>query len=551
MDPAQPRAGALAIRDGKIAAVGDEGEARASAGDGAQVVDVDGGCVLPAFIDAHHHFCLAAFDRRVPRLELPPGSSIQDVLAAVERHARDGEGWLRLQGYDATKLRERRPPLRDELDEACGHRPVLLIAFSFHEGVLNSRGLEAMGYTPATPDSRGGALGRRRGRLTGEVIEQPFFVAEARSRDALLADADDAWIAEAETHARELLRHGIARVADAAVPPTFERLYRRAAEEGRLPVTVHRMPVAASSMLDPRVNAEPTGSGPDGTPQGAAKLFLDGGERCAVCLTAPQLAASTMSIARGAVTGAGLAPMRASLRLGAPKLGRDLHFHTGIRFWERDALTTIVRRASEYELQVAQHAVGNEAIGMAIEALERGGERLHDLPGMPRLEHVFFGEERLARRLAAVGAAAVVQPYWVYDLGDELLHQPLPRGIVAAGWRTLRDAGVTLAGSSDYPVSGYDVLAAVRAAATRRTLAGQVLGAEEAITVEDALRAYTAGAARALGVDDDVGTLAPGKRADLVVLSGDPLATDPDRLESLQIRSTWVGGEPAYEAVRT
>jgi predicted amidohydrolase YtcJ len=112
----------------------------------------------------------------------------------------------------------------------------------------------------------------------------------------------------------------------------------------------------------------------------------------------------------------------------------------------------------------------------------------------------------------------------------------------------LEAAGVELAGSSDYPVAGYDVLAAVKAAATRRTQLGAVHHPHQAIGVERALRAYTVGAARALGVEGEAGTLEPGKRADLVALSADPVAGDPDRLDELRVERTWLAGELVHAA---
>ena len=197
-------------------------------------------------------------------------------------------------------------------------------------------------------------------------------------------------------------------------------------------------------------------------------------------------------------------------------------------------------------LQVAQHAIGNEAIELAVAAIEHAGAALDDLPGRPRLEHVTFLDEDMARRIAATGAIAVVQPYFNYDMvGDYAALTPPPPPTVVQPLRMLLDAGVELAGSSDHPVSGYDVLAAVEAAVRRHTRKGRVWDPQEAISAEEALRAYTLGSARALGVDHEAGSLEPGKRADIVVLSGDPRRTDPT---SLEVRRTYLGGELAYAA---
>src|SRR3989440_10349797 len=237
MDARNSRAEAVGVLAGRMAAVGAAGDVTAALGEGAARVELDGLCLLPGFIDAHHHYCLAAFDRRMPDLHLPPGSSMEELLARVEQAARERDsGWVRAQGYDPAKLREGRPPRVEEIDSVCADRPVLLAAFSFHEGVLNTRGLETMGWDASTPDPRNGALVHDRRGLTCEVAEQAFYLAEARSRESLLETAADAWLAEGGGHGRDLLAHGIVRVGDAAVPPSLHDLYDPAAGEGPLPI---------------------------------------------------------------------------------------------------------------------------------------------------------------------------------------------------------------------------------------------------------------------------------------------------------------------------
>lgn len=543
------RADSVAISsEGRIAAVGTEAEARAAAGEGALEVDLDGGAVLPGFIDAHHHYSLAAFDRRMPNLHLPARSSIGDVLAGVAEAAATQRGrWVRAQGYDPSKLSENRAPRAEELDEVCPDRPALVVSNTFHEAVLNSRALEEMGWDASSPDPPNGELVRRRGRLTGEVAEQAFFLAEARSRDSLLEHGADEWIAQCERHGRDLLAAGIVRVGDAAVAPTFERLFLRAAEAGKLPVIVHRMPVAGTSLIDPRIDGEPTGAGPAAAPIGPAKLFMDGAERCAICATKRQLLASTGAGMAKMVGGAGLAVIREVVSSGMMRRGDGGLLRRGMLFWDRDELSRAVGRGAERGLQIAQHAIGNEAIDIALAAVEENRPALEAAPGRPRLEHVVFIDTGLIERFAASPAIAVVQPYFVRDHGDRLRALPLWRDLGIHPYRRMLDAGVELAGSSDYPVAGYDVLAAVSAAATRRTELGERFDPEQAIEVEEALRAYTVGAARALGVEGEAGSIEVGKRADLTVLSQDPLATEPERLDELEIERTYVGGKLAFE----
>lgn len=547
MDPERPTAEAVVVEGSRVAAVGALGELRARHPQAPERRLP--GVLLPAFIDPHHHFCLAAFDRSAPRLTLAPGSSVADFQRRVAELARAGAapgGWLRAQGYNPLQLAERRAPTRWELDEVCADRPLLVSAYSLHEGVLNSAGLAALGWDRRSEDPPHGVLRRdRRGELTGEIAESAYFRAEAASRGALLAHAGDAWICEAQRHGAELLAHGITRVGDAAVPPEFDDLYLRAAEARMLPVTVHRLPVGAASLLEARRAPEATGSGPADTPAAQAKLFLDGAERCALCLRPSQVLDLARRLTVQALTGAGLAALRNITRVGRAQLHGG-HVHVGEMFLTPGQLGQAIARAHDQGSQVALHALGNAAVAVACEQLDRHARDagVH----RPRIEHLCLTDPVLARRVADCGAIAVVQPGWVHELGDDFIAHGIPRGIDVLAVRSLLDAGVTVAGSSDYPVAGYDVLRAVTAAAVRVTASGRALQGDQSVTVEQALQLYTNGAAQALGVADRAGRVAEGFDADLVLLSGDPVCTPPAAVAGLRVCETWRRGERVYAA---
>jgi predicted amidohydrolase YtcJ len=550
MDPARPTAEALAVEGDRIAAVGTRHEVLAAAGDGAEMVELGGGALLPGFIDAHHHYAMSSFERPLPDTRHEPGTSVGELLAMIRELVPRAPGaWFRAHGYDPPALRERRPPRREELDELCPDRPLLLISRSFLEGCLNSRALEEMGWSERSADPPNGRLVRdRRGRLTGEIGEAALCLAEARSRGALLEGAEEAWLADCEQHGRELLAAGITRVGDAAVPPIFERLYARAVADDRLPLPVHRMPVAAGSIMEPRLDGEPTGSGPQASPAGPAKLLVDGAQRCALCFSAAQVLRAAAAIGARIASGRGAATLGAIRRAGPMRLGRDRHLHRGIAFWDGEALGRTLEAAAAAGHQVAHHAVGNEAVALAVSALDRHGSALGELPGRPRLEHLVFVDRALAGRMAAVGAMAVVQPRWAHDMGDDLADVPMPASIRKLPLRTLVDAGVEVALSSDYPAAHFDVLAAIGSAVSRRTRSGAILLEDEALTVQEALRGYTAAAAVALGVEREAGSIEAGKRADLVALSADPLS---EGIDGTRVERTWVGGRLAFEATGT
>jgi len=324
------------------------------------------------------------------------------------------------------------------------------------------------------------AVGTRAGRIAAEGAA---FMAEAAFREQLLADGPEVWLAACEAHARDLLALGITRIGDAAVAPTVERLYQRAAEEGRPPITVHSMPVASTSLLLPRFDGPATGEGPSRAPTGPAKPYVDGGHRCAVCLSAGQAAWVAGALLKNVLGGGGLAVLRAASRSGRPRrLGRDLHLHAGMRFWHQDALVNAVGQGAQRGFQIALHAIGNEAIDLALTALERNERRLTAAPGRPRLEHVIFAESHQPRRIAR--------------------HR----------------------------------------SNSRRTAAGAMLAADQAVDVDLMLRAYTLGSARALGCEHQTGSITPGKQADLVHLSHDPLTHDPAHLADIQINATRIAG---------
>lgn len=363
----------------------------------------------------------------------------------------------------------------------------------------------------------------------------------------MLESAEDSWIVEAEAHGNQLLAAGITRVGDAAVPPAMDLLYERAVAADRLPVIVHRMPIGSASFLEPRRKPPATGSGPALAPVGATKLFLDGADQCAVCMSKRQLAASAAQAIRAAVGGGGLAALRAAARLGGwRRSASDALLHRGELFTDASALAKVIAAAAESGSQVAQHAIGNEATALALSALESNGQRLGELPGSPRLEHVMMLEPALESRIAATGAVAVVQPLWISELGDELRLLPMPAPLRTLGLRSLLDAGVTLAGSSDYPIAGFDVLSAVQAAVTRRTRSGLTFAPDQALSVDEALAAYTRGSAEALGVGHETGTLEAGKRADLVVLGADPLGVDPEQIARIPVLRTYLAGRLAH-----
>lgn len=529
MDPATPLAEAVAVDGGVITAVGDLRSVRAAAGPDAVEHGLAGATLLPGFIDPHHHMYLVASVAHTRAFDAPVRDLAELLVRIKELVASEpGTGWLRLHGVRPLDIAECRLPVAAELDIVCPDRPLHLMAATYHESAVNSAGLDALGWTAATPDPPGGRLERdRHGRPTGVLIEMASFAAETASREV---DGTAAWVDRAVAHSRVLARQGITRIGDMAVPPAGAAEYALAGPN--LAVTVHRWHVGAAAIGDATI---PTlAADHPRTPLGGFKLLADGGERCDLCVNRVQFLRSAATMP-GAVLRHGRRALALSRRSGTPTRRADGRWHNGIRILDDGQLATSMRAAVDAGLAPAVHAVGNGAVESVLAAVT-------DIDAPVRLEHAMVCDAALARRIADSGVHVVAQPSFLYDLGDELSMLPLPAPLRLIPLRTMLDAGVSLSASSDYPAGTLSPLIGIQAAVTRRVSTGKVVHAAEAITVEEAVAAYTRDAAAALGVAGRAGVLTPGAAADLVVLAGDPLTTDPERIGAIQVTGTWSAG---------
>ncbi|MFM8237989.1 MAG: amidohydrolase [Actinomycetota bacterium] len=502
MDPARPRAEAVVVADGRIAAVGPD--ALAAAHPDAEIVDLEGRTLLPGFIDAHLHLSLAALHPRWADCSgVRDASGLGAVLGDQARAEPDAE-WVRGVGW--TDLDGGFAPTRHDLDDLGLDRPVIVVHYSYHQCVVSSAGLDALGIGRTTPDPPGGTIERSPdGSPTGLLVERAWSEAQARS---LAAYRDpDRWDDLIVAMANGLLRDGITAVHDAACPPSAEARYRALARAGRLPVSVLVMPHAEGLLApldDSRLDGPPTGDGDELLRIGPVKLFADGG---------------TLPAIDGHVHGH-------PVRMG--------HVFAEVA----EEVARVVRRG----FRVAVHAIGNRGIEVALDAFTAAARLRPDDDHRFRIEHASLLGTGQARRMAALGAVGVVQPGFVHHMGGAV------DGFVLddATWMAFGDlarAGVVLAGSSDGPCAFHEPLLTSARGVTRITSLGRVLGPEQSLDYEAWLRAYTAGAAYAGGQEHERGRIAPGLRADLVVLDGPLDATAPPT-----VAETWVGGARVHVA---
>jgi len=546
-----PRAEALAIDGDRIAAVG-KADAVRRAAPGAEEIDLAGACLLPGLIDAHHHFSEGALFSSMMNLHWPGVRSVEEILAAVgECAARTPPGeWVIGEGYDESRLRERRRPTLRELDSAAPEHPVLLVQYTYHEAVVNSRAHQAADLPLRRPDPPGGEIGLdRSGQPTGHMVENaaaPFYTRAVR--EALARD-EAGYMAQLARYQDRLFAAGLTRVYDAAVSPLMEGALRRAIELGVLRIPVLMMLASGDGMFMPprdRLGGARTGEGGELLRAGPLKLFMDGGERAAMALPLRAVAGAGFASLRRMLRRRSLAPLRASKGAAMRLDTSQWCVRSGILFYTEAEARELVGEAVAKGLSLAVHAEGNEAIERALKALPRSPAGRAPGVGPHRIEHFFFPGADATRRAAEAGIAAAVQPAIVAWVGDRLLAMGAVGRWLFTPIRDMLDAGLTVAGSSDAPVVDFDPLLGIRTAVRRQAASGEALEDGQQVETQEALEMYTLHGARSGGLEHEAGTLEAGKRADLVVLSEDPTALAPGDLDRLTVERTVCGGSDVY-----
>lgn len=501
MDPAAPAASAVAVRDGRIVAVGGD-EVLAHHPDDDRV-DLQGRTLLPGLVDAHNHLSVNALH---PAWADVSGLRDRDELvAAVRRHAAadPAASWVRCHGWNEHRFGLL--PTRADLDAAGVDRPVVVAHFSLHQAVVSSAALDALGIGRGTPDPAGGEILRGAdGEPTGVLLERAWSDAHARSMAAF--GDPDRWAEHIAARARVLHADGITAVHDAACSPAAEAVYRAMAASGTLPISVLMMPHSAALLtneLGTRLDGPPTGEGDEWCRVGHAKFFADGGVAVAVDTT-----------------------------IG----GERITYGIVMADVEECALA-----ASDRGFRVAVHAIGNVGVEHALATFASVAKRRGDGDHRFRVEHATLTSPAQWQQLAELGAVAVVQPGFVEHVGAQTGGVLLDDDHWLA-FRGLAEAGVALAGSSDDPCGPVAPMWCAARGEHRVTTAGLSIEPDQSIPMGEWLRAYTMGAAVAGGQERERGSLTPGKRADLVVADGVRDGSQPTVCE------TWVAGERVYAA---
>ena len=481
-------------------------------------IDVGGRTVLPGLIDAHNHFLatgesLSSVDARSP---ISIDALVDRLTAAAERTP-DAE-WITAFGFDDAK--QDRALTRWDLDRASSSHPIRVHHISGHHVVVNSMALDRRGIGDHAQDPQGGTLVRdASGRLTGMCLDAamnlilPVAVDIGSHGPNFHTEATpDESASHVHRAGRAFLEAGLTTVCDAQVTRRELAAYREARRRGTLGVRTVCMPL--SHQLDEFLSLGLAGPfGDDHLSLGAMKFYADGS------LIGGTAAFSEPYGERGELEGS--------------------------MYWSPGELEKMIGRAHRAGWQVGVHVQGDRAMTAVVDALEAAvssAPRDH----RHRLEHAGYPTPQLVERMAGLGAITVNQPNYLVDSGDEFLTRLGERAHRLQPLREELDAGITVVLSSDSDVTSYRPLDTIRSAIERRTGSGAEIGASQALTLEEALRAHTISAAYALRMEDRIGSIEAGKLADVVVVDGDLTTTSVGEISDLGIWLTMLDGRVAH-----
>lgn len=492
---------ALLARDGRIVAVGRHAEVAREARS-AERVDLRGGLMVPGWTDVHVHFMWWAL--QMEQVDLRDAATLDDALARVAERAAQLPAGAWLVGGRFDKNRWGRWPTAEELDRVTAGRPAALRSRDGHSRWLNAAALRAAGIGPGTASPAGGEIERdAAGRPTGILKENANWLVDG----VVPAPSLDERVAAIRRGQTEAWRRGITGIEDLE-PANALEAFAFLDGEGGLGLRVE-MGIPRGDLDRAIEEGLRTGAGGEWLRTGHCKIFTDG--------------------ALGSQTAA----------LEEPYEGTDAR---GILTIEPDELAHDVTRAAAAGIAVAIHAIGDRAVRVALDAIEPT-RRTH--PGLrQRIEHVQLVREEDLARFGRLGVIPSVQPIHATsdrDLVDR--HWGAARARRAYPWRSLVSHGAVLAFGSDAPVEPIDPLLGIHAAVARKRPGdADRWYPAEALTLDEALAGYAAGAAYATGRETERGTLAPGMRCDATILERDLAAVPVDDWPGVRVTGTVTGG---------
>ena len=538
MDSSRPTAEAIAIRQGRILALGSRRDVMRHKDDQTRVVELRGQAMLPGFIDAHSHVTGVAARMAEVNLSPPPVgdvTSIGDIQRKLQAALSTGSGkgglWLVASAYDHTRLAERRRLTRHDLDKVSTTVPILVKHFSGHMRVVNSKGLSEAGIGQTTPDPPGGRVRRSpdNGEPTGELEETAqLLVDKALNSSIASPNAASAVARRAEELLEASLRlyaaAGFTTVSEAWADSADLTLLRRMATAGRLRLDVVAFPHYAEAPAS--ALAEYSRTYANHLRIGGVKIDLDGGS-----------------------------PGRTAY-LREPyykQLPGEVRYRGYPRFRDQAELNDMIVRYYKMSVPVLIHALGDAAVDQAITAISTAEQTVPQPDRRTQLIHLQQVQEDQLDALTRLRVTLTFQVAHVFYFGDlhyEEIFGP-QRAARLTPVRSAIDRGLAVSIHHDAPVHPVDQMTLVSAVVNRQTIAGRVLGPSQRISAIEALQASTIGPAYQFFEERQKGSLDVGKLADLVIVERNPLSEPPGSLRTIRVVETIKEGTTIFRAERS
>lgn len=519
VDRQRPRAEAFAVKDGRFVAVGSNERIKGLAGRRTQRVDADGMTVVPGFIDTHNHApgVTLVYEVLVGDPYEVGSVTIASVIEKLRARAAKtpADTWVQGYFYDDTKSKDRRPVNVHDLDQVSTTQPVAVNHRGGHTSYYNSRAFQLAGITKDTPNPPGGTFDKdAHGELNGRVTDNANDVFDkVGGRPAFTPDEERVRDRNGLAFiSRKFVEYGLTTVHHEGGDLTALQQIR---DDGRL---LHRVSFEArGALLDAMIaNGIRSGFGDDTIRFGAcSEHTVDG-----------SFSERTMA-------------------MSVPFPGSNPPYFGNVTTTQDD-LNAFVERLHRAGVQVNCHANGDVAIGMYLTAIERAQQRYKVADARPKITHCTMVNDSLLRRMKAAGC--VVSPFTTYAYYNSdkfaLYGAQLMRNMLA--YRSFARAGIPAAAGSDFGPGPFAPLMGIQGMVTRTGWDGKTWGANQRISVDEALRVMTLNGAYNNFEEDIKGSIAPGKLADYVMLEADPHRVRASRIKDIKINRTVVGGRTVY-----
>ena len=513
VNPRLPRAQAVAISGGRFSAVGSNEDVLGQASARTRKVDLGQKTVLPGFIDAHTHPAESGrLHLRQVDCDLRSIAAIQAALR--ERAAKTPrEQWVLGFKYDDTKTSDGRRLTLQDLDAAVSDHPVLVTHRGGHEAIANSAALKLAKVDAATPNPTGGEFERdSSGQLTGRINERAI---EPFNKVIPPTNTRDDYREGVKLIAKMMTKTGITSVGDALGSPEDLQAYQDARDSGDLRFRVYCF--IHSSSIDRMIAAGVrTGFGDEWVRVGGMKQVAD-----------------------GAISGR-------TARLSQPYVGHPNDYGTFSATEEE--LYEYGHKAYAAGWQLGTHANGDVAIERILNVYERLDREIPRKDPRFRIEHCTVINDSIIQRMRALNVIPTPFSTYVYYHGEKMQYYGEERLKHMFALRTFLDAGLRPTQASDYPPGEFPAMMALQSEVTRTDMNGHLWGANQRISVEEAIYVGTMNGAYASYEENLKGSIEAGKLADLVVLGRDPFKEDPSTLVTIPVERTMVGGTWVYES---